>query len=161
MDEYLIGAGAILTAGPEASISSATLHAQVESGLARRVEAAVIDFEATQPTEVTRVLLVVQGWSGARFRGEVVRRLLERRECTLADVISTLAEAAGTREVHLFAHWLLDAASAEALEARGLQVVAHPLEAIGQAALVSGQRVERWVEGRVQVTPRVRKHDAA
>ena len=146
MDEYLIGAGAILTAGPEASISGATLHAQVERGLARRVEAAVIDFEATQPTEVSRLLLVVQGWSGARFRAEVVRRLLERRECTLADVISTLAEAAGTTEVHLFAHWLLDAASAEALEERGLQVVTHPLEAIGQAALVSGQRVERWAE---------------
>jgi hypothetical protein len=161
MDEYLIGAGAILTAGPAASISSATLHAQVEGGLAQRVGAAIIDFEATQAVEVSRLLLVAQGWSGARFRADVVRRLLERRECTLADVISTLAEATGTSEVHLFAHWPLDQASAEALEERGLRVVAHPLEAIGQAALVSGQRVERWADGRVQVTPRVRKHDAA
>jgi hypothetical protein len=30
------------------------------------------------------------------------------------------------------------------LTARGVRVVAHPLEAIGQAALVSGQRLRRW-----------------
>jgi hypothetical protein len=30
------------------------------------------------------------------------------------------------------------------LAERGIRVIAHPLEAIGQAALVSGQRLARW-----------------
>jgi hypothetical protein len=62
----------------------------------------------------------------------------------LADVISTLAAATGSREVHLFAHWLLDDATSSALEKSGIRVLAHPLEDIGQAALISGQRFERW-----------------
>ena len=68
MDEYFIGAGALLTAGPTASITGATLHAQTEPGLAGRVEAAVIDFEATQLGELSRILIVAAGWSGARFQ---------------------------------------------------------------------------------------------
>ena len=144
MDEYFIGAGALLTAGPNASIASATLHAQTERGLAGRVEAAVIDFEATQAGDVSRLLVVASGWSGARFQADVVRKLLEQNECSLADVIATLAEATGVEEVHLFAHWLPDETTIEVLAQRGVRVLAHPLEAIGQAALVCGQRVERW-----------------
>jgi hypothetical protein len=158
MDEYFIGAGALLTAGEDASITGATLHAQPEGGLAGRVEVAVVDFEATQADDVSRLLIVAAGWSGARFRAEVVRRLLSRQECGLADVISILAQATGAAEVHLFAHWAPDEATNVVLESAGVRVSAHPLEAIGQAALVCGQRMERWP---VQVSPRVRKHDAA
>jgi hypothetical protein len=161
MDEYFIGAGALLTAGPAASIASATLHAQAPNGLAGQVQAAVIDFEGSQAGDLSRILVVAAGWSAGRFRTAVVSRLLERRECDLADVIEILAEATGTREVHLFARWLPDEATGARLAKHGLTVFALPLEAIGQAALVSGQRVERWIEGHVQAAPRVRKHDAA
>jgi hypothetical protein len=161
MDEYFIGAGALLTAGPQASIALATLHAQTESGLAAGVKAAAIDFEATQAGELRRILIVAAGWSGGRFRAEVVRRLIDRGECSLADVLSTLAEATGIDEVHLFARWRPDEATDALLAGKGVRLLSHPLEAIGQAALVSGQRVERWADGRVQVTPRVTKHDAA
>jgi hypothetical protein len=144
MDEYFIGAGALLTAGPEASITGATLHAQIGSGLAGRVNVAIVDFEAGRLADVSRLLIVAAGWSGGRFRSEVVRPLLARRECALADVIAILGEATGAHEVHLFAHWVPDDATKALLAARGFRVLAHPLEAIGQAALVSGQRLERW-----------------
>ncbi len=158
MDEYFIGAGALLTAGPSGSITGAALHAQTEAGLAARIKAAVIDFEATRQGELARVLVVAAGWSRPRFQGEVVACLQAERECTLADVIAVLAQAAGTSEVHLFAHWHPDDGTLETLRRRGIGVVPHPLEAIGQAALVCGQRVARWP---VQAPPRVAKHDAA
>ncbi len=159
MDEYFIGAGALLTAGPSASIAAATLHAQPAAGLAGTVKAAVIDFEATRATELSRILVVAAGWSGGRFHTEVVRPLLSRRECEFAEVVAVLAKAAGTDEVHLFAHWRPDEAMSAQLGSCGVRISAHPLEAIGQAALISGQRIERW--GPVQAPPRVRKHDAA
>src|SRR5581483_12428890 len=56
MDEYLIGAGALLTAGPEASISAATLHAQTDRHLAETVKAAIIDFESAHPAELSRIV---------------------------------------------------------------------------------------------------------
>ncbi len=143
MDEYFIGAGALLTAGPTASITGATLHAQTGPGLAG-IEAALVDFEATQVAELSRILIVAAGWSGARFQAEVVGKLLALRECDLADVIATLAEATGTHEVHIFAHWLPDDATIALLADRGVHLLAHPLEAIGRAALVSGQRLKRW-----------------
>lgn len=144
MDEYLIGAGALLTAGPEGSITAATLHAQMEPGLVGEVEAAIVDFEASQLAEVSRLLIVAAGWSGSRFRAAVVERLLAQRQCELADVVLALAEATGAAEIHLFARWCLDAATISLLHERGVTVVAHPLDAIGHAALVCGQRLERW-----------------
>lgn len=144
MDEYFIGAGALLTAGEDASITGATLHAQPDLGAGEAVKAAVIDFEAMQPGELSRILIVAAEWSGGRFRAEVIRRLLDRRECSLADIFSTLAEATGSKTVHLFAHWRPDEATNRRMAERGIQVVAHPLAAIGRAALVCGQRVERW-----------------
>ena len=158
MDEYFIGAGALITAGPSASIAGAALHAETEAGLAERVKAALIDFEATQLGELSRVLVVAAGWTVSRFRSEVVTRLLAERECTLADLMAVLAEATGTNEVHLFARWQPDAETCARLGERGVCVVAHPLESIGQAALITGQRVGRWP---VQAAPRVAKHDAA
>jgi hypothetical protein len=158
MDEFFIGAGALLTAGEEASIRGATLHARPESGLSAQVGTAVIDFEAARLSELSRLLIVAAGWSGGRFRAEVVSRLLERSDCSLSDVISILAKATGASEVHLFAHWQPDESTLQELQNRGIRVAAHPLEAIGQAALVCGQRMERWP---VQGPHRVRKHDAA
>lgn len=144
MDEYLIGAGALLTSGPAATIQGATLHAQPEAGLARQVAAALIDFESLNPDELSRVLIVASGWSGPQFRAAVVARLLARRECSLSDVIATLAEAVQTKEIHLFARWAPHQATLDSLQKIGIRLISHPLEAIGQAALVSGQRVERW-----------------
>ncbi len=144
MDEYFIGAGAILTAGPAASIAGATLHAQTDPDLAGRVEAALVDFEGTSTAELSRILIIAAGWSVARFRTEVISRLLAQRECGLADVIGTLAEGTGSHVVHVFARWSLDGTICALLRNRGVRTVGHPLEAIGQAALVSGQRFERW-----------------
>ncbi|HYL26869.1 MAG TPA: hypothetical protein VEW74_03480 [Candidatus Nitrosotalea sp.] len=144
MDEYFIGAGALLTAGERASVVGATLHAQPDPGLARGVKAALVDFESTELAEISRLLIVAAGWSVPRFRDEVAQRLLDQGECLLADVIGTLAEAVVTKEVHIFAHWRPDAATVAALAERGIGLVVHPLEAIGPAALVSGQRLARW-----------------
>lgn len=143
MDDYFIGAGALLTAGPEATIARATLHAQPAPGLSATVKAALVDFEAAQSGEVSQVLVVAAGWSGARFHDEVVRRLIAQRECGLSDIITTLSEATDAREIHLFAHWRPDDATVAALAERGVSLISHPLEALGPAALVSGQRLER------------------
>lgn len=144
MNEYLIGAGALLTAGPASSLVGATLHAQTEPGIASRVEAAVIDFEAARPAELSRIVIVAAGWRARDFEEGVSQPLLARGDCTLADVFETMARATGAREVHLFARWLPDAVLGADLRRRGVEVVAHPLEDIGQAALISGQRHARW-----------------
>ncbi len=144
MGEFLIGAGAVLTAGPESSIAGATLHAQADPHLAAQVEAAVIDFEAVLPTELSRIVIVAAGWGGSRFHAEIIRPLLASGECTLVDVMGLLGRATGAAEIHLFARWLPDAAMSAELASAGIRVVAHPLETIGQAALVSGQRFSRW-----------------
>jgi hypothetical protein len=73
-----------------------------------------------------------------------VQKLLAQRQCELADVVLTLAAATGVRDIHLFARWRPDEATIARLAERGVGIVAHPLEAIGQAALVCGQRLERW-----------------
>ncbi len=144
MDEYFIGAGALLTAGPTATISGATLHAQTEGVPARQVGAAVIDFESVSAAELSRLLIVAAGWSSAKFNAEVVSRLVAQRECGLSDVIGTLAQAVQVEEVHFFAHWQPSRSAMDDLRARGISLVAHPLEAIGRAALVSGQRIALW-----------------
>jgi hypothetical protein len=144
MDEYFIGAGALLTAGPAATIRGATLHAQPGAALAREIGAALIDFESAGPGELSRLLIVAAGWAASRFHAEVVSRLLTLGECGLSDVIVALANAVQTTEIHLFARWSPDQATLDSLEKSGIRILSHPLEALGQAALVSGQRVERW-----------------
>ncbi|MGR4063883.1 MAG: hypothetical protein ACLQPV_00370 [Vulcanimicrobiaceae bacterium] len=144
MDGYLIGAGAILTAGDAATISGATLHARTDPHLARQVSAAVIDFESPSPQDLTRLVVVAAGWDAARFRREFATPLLTRRECSLADVIVDLGRAVGVGDVHLFARWLPEFAVIEAASGAGVTVVSHPIESILQAALVSGQAVRRW-----------------
>ena len=69
MDEYLIGAGAVLTAGPEASIAGATLHAQTDPQLVEMVKAAVIDFESAHPAELSSIVIMIPvGAAGASGR---------------------------------------------------------------------------------------------
>jgi hypothetical protein len=144
MNDYVIGAGAILTAGPNATISSACLHAQTEAPIAAGVRAALVDFEATRLEDLSRVVIVAPGWNRSRFEREVAGPLLARSEVTLAEVLATLAGAAGSREVHVFARWLPDESLCAALAACGISLVTHPLEAIARAALVSGQSYQRW-----------------
>jgi hypothetical protein len=144
MDEYLIGAGALLTAGREASIAGATLHAQTDPHLVEAVKAAVIDFESAHPDELSRIVIMISGWSRGRFREAVVNPLLAQRECSLGGVIGQLARAADTREVHLFARWSPEAQMADEITDAGVRLVIHPLESIERAALVSGQSLSRW-----------------
>ncbi|HEY2474146.1 MAG TPA: hypothetical protein VGI19_05025 [Candidatus Cybelea sp.] len=148
MDQYLIGAGALLTAGPSATIRPATLHAQPGFELAEQVAAAVVDLESAGLAELSRLLIIAAGWSGRRFHEQIVTQLLARGECGLNDIIEVLATAVGTEEIHLFARWQPDQATTDALQRKGVRVIAHPLEALGQAALVSGQRFERWRPGK-------------
>jgi hypothetical protein len=144
MSEYLIGAGAVLTAGAAASIAGATLHAQTDSPAANEIRAAVIDFEAVSPRDLSRIVIVAAGWAPRRFESDVTQPLLARGECTLADVMECLAFATNTKELHLFARWLPDVDLAAALREKGVSLVGHPIEAIEQAALVCGQRFNRW-----------------
>ena len=144
MDKYLIGAGAVLTAGPEGSITGATLHAQTDPLLAASVDVAVVDFESGRPAELSRILIVIKGWSRPRFGEAVIKPLLEARECSLGEVMAQLAAAAGVSEVHVFSRWAPDRELNATADAAGFHLVMHPLETIEQAALVFGQRVSRW-----------------
>ena len=75
--------------------------------------------------------------------------LAQSRECSLADVFVALAEATGEKEVHLFAHWMPAAETLEALGARGIGLVVHPVEAIERAALVEERCFRRWQGSRL------------
>jgi hypothetical protein len=144
MNDYLIGAGALLTAGSNASIAGASLHAQTDPALAPCVRAALFDFESGNAHELSQILVLASGWNGARVRAELVEPLLARGECSLADVLLVLARAAQANEIHLFARWLPGEPLSAELRGAGVTLVAHPLESIRQAALVSGQRYSRW-----------------
>jgi hypothetical protein len=144
MNDYFIGSGALLTAGPAGSIAAATLHAQTDPAIAGQVQAALVDFESTRATEISKVLLVGAGWTAGRVAVEWIQPLLEQRSCTLVDVFEFAGSSSANREVHLFAHWLPDEVMTAALGRSGVTVVAHPLEAIRQAALISGQSYVRW-----------------
>ena len=167
MDEYFIGAGALLTAGPAASIAGATLHAQTEEGLAGQVRAAVVDFESAQLGELSRLLIAAGGWSAARFRIEVIEPLLARRECTLADVFATLGHAVKAEEVHLFARWTPDQRTARHPGRAGNSGRCPPprgnrpsLAGFGSARLPMAVGRSRRL-ARIQAPHRVRPHDAA
>jgi len=143
MNEYFIGAGALLTAGPNASIAGVSLHAQTDAALAPRVRAAVVDFESRDAAELSRVLVLGAGWNAARARTAVIDPLLARGACSLGELLVLLARAAETPELHLFARWLPGEALVAELAAVGVALVAHPLESIRQAALVTGTRYLR------------------
>lgn len=88
--------------------------------------------------------MLVPGWNARRFRMSVTDRLVDHGTRSLADVLATVASAAGVREVHLFSHWLPDDGTCRALANRGIGLTAYPLEAIHTAAVVAGQRHTRW-----------------
>ncbi len=144
MDEYFIGAGALLTAGPEATLTAGDAPRTNRQPLGGSDRAAVIDFEAARSSELSRLLIVAAGWAAAQFRVGGCRCLTRQRECSLADVIAMLAE----RDRGCRGGFLRPLGPGRyhrrRLEERGIRLRAHPLEAIGQAALVSGQRLERW-----------------
>lgn len=141
--DYIIGAGAILETGDTGTITPATLHANVDYALSQRARVLAVDFEGTSPQAMQRLLILAQGWNAAQFRTRVTDKLRERRTCTLADVLATLAAQAQATEVHLFAHWLPDQATCTALAELGVRILCHPLESIRAASLVAGQRVRR------------------
>ena len=144
MNDYVIGSGALLSAGPNATISGATLHAQTDPALAVQVKAALVDFESSSQGDLTRILVMASGWNGRRFEHEVIQPLLARGECSLADVLTQLATAVQADEVHIFARWFPDDMMAAAVRRAGVRLVSHPLEAIDRAALISGQTYTRW-----------------
>jgi hypothetical protein len=144
MNDYVIGSGAVLTAGPNAGIAGATLHAQTDPAIAATVRAAVVDFESSSAADLSKIVVVASGWNPARVRAELVEPLLARGECTLADVLALLAGGAKTDEIHLFARWLPDEVLTAALAREGIILVVHPLESIRQAALICGQSFSRW-----------------
>ena len=147
MSEYIIGAGAVLTAGDVAKIIPATLHAEVATGVYAIAKAVAVDFEGTGEERLRRLLLIGQGWDRRRFETGVTAGLLANRTCSLSDVLAALAEATGEEEVHLFAHWLPLPATSAGLHARGIRLIVHPLESIERAALVEDQAYRR-LEGR-------------
>ncbi|HEV2262718.1 MAG TPA: hypothetical protein VGR69_10570 [Candidatus Rubrimentiphilum sp.] len=144
MEQYLIGSGAILESGETARLTPAALHARVDPALAECVGAAAIDFEGQSLESLRRLVVIVAGWNGQRFRSEVSDTLLRRGSCSLGDVLQTLAQAVRASQVHLFSRWLPDDATYAQLQAHGVEIVAHPLEAIESAAVVAGQRHTRW-----------------
>ncbi|MHB8146579.1 MAG: hypothetical protein ACYDGM_04865 [Vulcanimicrobiaceae bacterium] len=141
----MIGAGALLRAEPRGSIAAASLHAQTDPSIAASVRAAIIDFEGSAGAELSQILIVAAGWSARRFEAEVTAPLLRYRACTLADILRLLATATSSREIHVFARWLPDETLVATLDRSGIEVIAHPLEAIAQAALVSGASFSRWL----------------
>jgi hypothetical protein len=145
MNDYFIAAGAMLTTAPRAGIASVTIHAQTDATTAPLVRAAVIDFESGSLAELTRVVVAGEGWNAGDVRAALIDPLVSRGTCSLAEVIETLARGSGVREVHLFARWLPTELLTAALGARGIGLVAHPLAAIRQAALICGQTFTRLV----------------
>jgi hypothetical protein len=141
---YIIGAGAILEAGERGGITPAAVHARVDPALAERVTAAAIDFESTGVHRLQRLLVLASGWDAEHFRNHVTTGLLGMQTCSLADVLLAVASARGAAELHCFAHWLPDERTYAALQNRGVELIAHPLETIESAAIVSGRRFRRW-----------------
>lgn len=141
---YIIGSGAILEAGERGSIAPAAVHARLADGPAKVVRAAAIDFEGTSPSSMRRLLVLVEGWDARRFRETVTSALLCKEEVALDEVLALLAQQAGVTDVHLFARWLPDELTRNALRERGITVIANPLECIAEAAIVAGERCRRW-----------------
>jgi hypothetical protein len=144
MEEYVIGAGALLTAEPNASVAGATLHAQTDPAVASKAKAILVDFESPRVEDLSKIVIVVSGWNRQRFELAVIAPLRTRFQVTLAEILTAAATAAHAEELHLFTRWLPDEPLAAAVESAGITLVSHPLEAIRQAALISGQTYQYW-----------------
>jgi hypothetical protein len=143
MNDYFVGAGAVLTAGPKAGIAGAALHAQTDASVARVVRAVLVDFESSALGDLSKVVVAGVGWNAAAVRSRLIEPLTARGACSLADVLETLSRGMQVDEIHIFSRWLPDELLTAGLWARRIRLVAHPLEAIRQAALVSGQSYTR------------------
>lgn len=143
MNQYMIGAGAILCAGPMASVTAATLHAQTDASIAAVVRAGVVDFESSSLADLSKLVVFATGWSAHDVRDRLIAPLVEIGNCSLADVMGALGNAAQVSEVHVFARWLPDEAMAATLAMAGITLVSHPLEAVRQAALVCARGFTR------------------
>jgi hypothetical protein len=143
MDSYLIGGGALLEAGERSTITRATLHAQL-AGEGETPRAALIDFESGSPGELRRLLVLAAGFTAERFETTVTVRLQSAGVCGIEDVAALLAGQVETDEVHLYARWAPPAEMSRTLAARGIHLIAHPLEAITRAALIAEQRFSAW-----------------
>lgn len=140
---FIIGSGAILTSGNDASIVPATLHACVDDALAGAA-AVAIDFEGVTPGGLSRLLIAAQSTNQSAFANCVSARLKALRSASLAQVLVCLARGTGCGEVHLFAHWLPDEDTWNQTRAAGVGIIAHPLHDIEAASVVSGLRNRRW-----------------
>lgn len=144
MHEYIIGSGAVLTADATTGAAAATLHARTDPLIAQSVRAALFDFEASAAGELSRIVILAAGWNPRRFEAEVVQPLAQRVAAPLAEVLIALGRATHASDLHIFARWLPDEALVAALDRARIEVIAHPLEAIAHAALISGQRYTHW-----------------
>ena len=143
MESYLIGGGAILAAGDHGTITRATLHAQL-APVCDEPRAVLIDFEGGSMMDMRRLVALGVGMTAERFETTVTSRLVAAGACGFEDVAFILAHEVETHEVHLFARWAPGLGTLEALRARGLELVVHPLEAIVQAALIAEHRFTVW-----------------
>ncbi len=144
MDEYIIGAGALLARGRQATITRTKVHAEVSARIAARARAIAIDFESTRASDVQRLLIVAAGWPASTFQVSVTGRLLHSGLCGIGDVLQALSDGTGQREVHLFAHWIPGDLLVGALRREGIELIAHPLDEIRRAALIADQAYTRW-----------------
>ncbi|GAC1387705.1 MAG: hypothetical protein NVSMB31_00460 [Vulcanimicrobiaceae bacterium] len=140
---YLIGGGAILESGVRSTITRATLHAQLGENHAG-TRAVLVDFESGSMEGMSRLLALGAGFTAERFETTVTARLLKAGVCGLEDVAAILAREVEVSEVHLFARWEPDGALIAALRARGIALIAHPLEQIERAALIAEHRFMVW-----------------
>ncbi|MDQ6826460.1 MAG: hypothetical protein M3Z14_04570 [Candidatus Eremiobacteraeota bacterium] len=142
--DYIIGAGAMLTAGGETSIARATLHAQTIDLDARNTKGMVIDFEASRPAELRRLLILGVGLSPQSFHDGVTKRLIGCGCCGLEQVIALLAEGLHTAEIYWCARWSPNDMVLRYLGSRGIKLVVRPLETIARAALVIERSFQTW-----------------
>lgn len=141
---YIIGAGAMLTAGDQSTIARATLHAQVLDGQAEGSTGVVVDFESGRASELRRLLILGVGLSPQSFHDGVTSRLTGSGDCDLGRVITFLAAGLQTRRIHWFARWTPSEAVLENLKAHGVTLLVRPLEAIARAALVIERSYKTW-----------------
>lgn len=145
--DYLIATGALLEAGVTSTITPASLHAQLSRPQSPR--AVLIDFEGPRLGEVRRLLALGVGTSASRFSEGVTAALLARGICGIPDIAQVLSQALCSPEVHLYARWVPDDEVRNQCRARGVALVAQPLDEIARAALICDRRFTIW-----EATPR-------
>lgn len=143
MESQLIAGGAILARGAQASITRATMHARLRHS-GDEVRAALVDFEGTSLEAVRRLVALGSGLTAERFEAVVTPKLLAAGVCGLQDVAEIVARALDTRCIHLFACWMPEGTTVDALRSAGVELRVRPLDAIVQAALVTEHRFTVW-----------------